>query len=272
MAENMSKRERQKQRRSAKLQQQAAVDAKARRNRLLTFALLGLIFLGLVGTAVVRKMQADAAAQAEIAAAQAQLDELGCTPDEQQEDAGAGHLASAELAANPPDTLYPERPASSGRHFGNWLMTGVYDQLLDERALVHDLEHGYILGYYDEDAPEEQVTALKEYAQARIDDDLPKIIIAPWDGALEGEANFAYVAWNQRQLCAEYGEKVFKVFAEAHHSGQGVAPEKGIPPHLEEGGGTIDPGDEPFLLPPLGSQEAPTEGMSEPAGASEDPS
>ena len=262
-SENYSKRERQKARRSAKLQQQAAADAKSRRNRLLTFALLAVILLGLVGFAAAKKIASDNAIKAEKARVAALLDELGCTPDETQEDAGEGHLSNTELAASAPDTIYPDRPASSGRHFVNWLKTGVYDQQLDERALIHNLEHGYILGYYDKGADQEQVTAFKERAQARIDDDLPKIIVSPWDGDLQGEANFAYVAWNQRQMCAEYDAGVFDLFAEAHHSGNGVAPEKGITPHTEEGGGTIDPGDEPFLLPPLGTAGTPTEGSSE---------
>lgn len=261
--ENLSKRERQKARRNAKLQQQAVLNAKARRNRLLTFALLAVVLLGLVGFAIANKIAADNRKKAELAAVQASLEEFGCTPDETQEDAGAGHLNNQELAATPPDVLYPSRPASSGRHYVNWLKTGVYDQQLDERALVHNLEHGYILGYYDEGADAEQVDAFKEYAQTRIDDGLPKIIVSPWDGDVEGEANFAYVAWNQRQMCAEYDEKIFKAFAEAHHSGEGVAPEKGIPPHLEGGGSTIDPGDDPFLLPPLGTAATPTEGMTD---------
>ena len=263
-SDDFSKRERQKARRQAKLQQQAVLDKKARRNRLLTFALLGVILLGLVGLAVQRNIAAKNAEKAEKAEATAKLDELGCTPDEAQEDAGQGHLDGTTLGENPPDSLYPERPASSGQHFNNWLMTGVYDQLLDERALVHNLEHGYVVGYYDEGADEAQLTEFREHLQAQIDGDYPKIIAAPWDGDLPGEANFAYLAWNQRQMCADFDTQVFDVFVKAHHSSAGEAPEKGLAPHLEEGGGTLDPGDEPVLLPPLGTQATPSEGMSDP--------
>lgn len=264
-SEPQSKRERQKQRREVKLEQQRIADAKSRRNRMIGFALLGVVFLGLIGGAVWQNRQAAAEAEAERDAAAAELDELGCTPEEEREDLGQEHLDGTTVAANPPDTIYEDRPATSGTHFANWAITGVYDQVIDERVLVHNLEHGYIVAYFDEDAPEEQVTALKEYAQQRIDDDRPKIIVAAWDGKLEGEANFAYTAWNFRQMCAEYGERVFKVFVDAHHSGEGVAPEKGLPPHTSPDSG-IDPGTEPYLLPPLGEQEIPSEGMSEGAG------
>lgn len=270
-SENLSKRERQKARRNAKLQQQAALDAKARRNRLLTFALLGVVLLGLVGTAVYRNRQAAAEAEARREAAAAKLEELGCTEVQDLEDKGTGHLDSTALAASPPETLYPDRPAASGEHFGNWLMTGVYDELMDERALVHNMEHGYVLGYYSEDAPEAEVAEFKAKAQEHIDGDFPKIIVSPWDGALPEDANFAYVAWTHRQLCGEFDPDVFLTFVEAHHSSAGDAPpaEKNIPAHLEEGRGTIDPGDEPFLLPPLGAAATPTEGVTD-APASED--
>ena len=264
-----SKRERQKQRRDAKLQQQAAAAARSRRTRIIAFVALGVVFLGLVGVAVAQQ-QADRREAAEQASeVAANLDKLGCTTDETLEDAGQGHLDGSTLGQQPPDTLYPDRPAASGQHYGNWMMTGVYDQLIDERALVHNLEHGYVLAYYDDDADEAGVSALKEYAQSAIDGDFKKVIVAPWDGALEGDANFAYVAWNQRQACAQFDEATFEEFLKAHHSGNGEAPEKTLSPHLSEGGGTIDPGDEPFLLPPLGEDQPAPEGMNEDGTATE---
>lgn len=270
--ENLSKRERQKQRRNAKLQQQRAADAKARRNRLMTFALLGVILAGLVGLAVQRNIAARQAEEDERLAAQAKLDDLGCTPAEKQEDLGSEHLQGETLAPNPPDVTYPDRPGTSGPHFANWIKTGVYDQLIDERALVHNLEHGYVVGYYDEDAPKEQVAEFTEDAEAHIAGDYPKLIVSPWDGKLPGDANFAYVGWNIRQTCAEYDSQVLNVFLKGNHSSAGVAPEKALPPHLEEGNGTIDPGTEPFLLPPLGDQAVPGGGMSEPAAPETAPS
>ena len=258
-----SKRERQKQRRGAKLEQQRIAEAKSRRNRIIAFAVLGAIFLGLIAIAVVNQQREQREKEELAAQVQANLDELGCTDDEALGDAGQGHLDGASLADQPPDALYPDRPAASGQHYGNWLMTGVYDQQLDERVLVHNLEHGYVNVYYAEDAPEEDLAELKEYAQSQIDGDFKKVIVAPWDGQLPEGANFAYVAWNQRQMCEQFDADTFQLFLEAHHSGAGDAPEKTLSAHLEEGNGTIDPGNEPFLLPPLGDQAPENEGMNE---------
>jgi hypothetical protein len=258
-----SKRERQKQRRNEKLQQQAAAEARSRRTRVIAFVALGVVFLGLVGVAVAQQQADKRAEEQQAAEVAANLEELGCTPDETLEDDGQGHLDGAALAQQPPETLYADRPAGSGQHYGNWLMTGVYDQLLDERALVHNLEHGYVIGYYDDSADEAGVSALKEYAQSAIDGDYKKIIVAPWDGELEGDANFAYVAWNQRQQCADFDDATFEQFLKNHHSGNGEAPEKTLTAHLAEGNGTIDPGNEPFLLPPLGEDAPASESMDD---------
>ena len=264
-SDSPSKRERQKQRRGAKLEQQRAAELRARRNRIIAFAVLGAIFVGLIAVSLVQRAATQRAEAERRAEVEAKLAEIGCTPSEELEDAGQGHLNGSTLAEQGPDVLYPDRPAASGQHYGNWLMTGVYDQLIDERVLVHNLEHGYVLAYYDEGAEDEDVAALKEHAQAQIDGKFKKLIVTPWDGELSGDANYAYVAWNQRQLCSQYDEDTFQVFLEAHHSGEGIAPEKTLSPHLEEGNGTIDPGDEPFLLPPLGEEAPASESMSEDA-------
>ena len=261
--DGLSKRERQKARRQDKLAQQAVVSQKERRNRILAFLAVGLVLLGLIGYSVLNRINENREAEAQRLAVLEDLDELGCTPDETLEDAGQGHLDGSSLGEQPPEALYPERPAASGQHFGNWIKTGVYDQLIDERALVHNLEHGYIVGYYDEGADEEQVEEFKAAAQERIDGKFKKLIVAPWDGELPGTANFAYVAWNQRQLCEEFDTDTYDVFVTAHHSSAGDAPERTLSPHLAEGNGTIDPGDDPFLLPPLGQGDTPEEGVSE---------
>ena len=271
-SDNVSKRERQKQRRDVKLAKQRAAEARARRARLLTFVIIGLLAAAAVGAllwqqAEKRQEEAEIVARAKVA-----LEEAGCEEIENLDDPGAGHLEQAALQEQPPEALYPDRPAYGGQHYGSWIKTGVYDELIDERALVHNLEHGYILAYYDEGADEAEVAELKAKAQEFIDDDRPKIIVSPWDGDLPEEGkNFAFVAWTHRQQCEVFNPDIFTVFVDDFHSGNGDAPanEKGIPAHLTAGGGTIDPGEEPFLLPPLGSAAPSDEGMGSSEGASE---
>lgn len=252
----MSKRERQKQRREARLQQERALDERSRRLRILAFVLAGVVLAALVGVAVYRNQQEAAAQREQELAVQERLDELGCTPVEDQEDRGQGHLDAASLPQQPPEALYPDRPATSGEHFSGWLKTGVYDQVLDERALIHNLEHGYVNVFFDDGADESQLEELRSFAQEQIDGNYPKMIVAAWDGALPEDYNVAFTAWGVRQMCEEFDTDTLAVFLREHHSGSGEAPEKTLPPHTEEGNGTIDPGDEPFLLPPLGDDAA----------------
>jgi hypothetical protein len=259
----MSKRERQKQRREARLQQERAADKRARQLRILALAAVGVIFAGLVGVAVARNRAESARLAEQTAAVQERLDELGCTPAEEQEDRGQGHLNAAQLAESPPEALYPDRPATSGEHFQGWLKTGVYDQVMDERILIHNLEHGYVNAFYADGADAAQIDEFKSFAQEQIDGNYPKLIVSPWDGELPEDYNFAFTAWGVRQMCSEFDTDTMTVFLREYHSSAGNAPEKTLPAHLEEGNGTIDPGDEPFLLPPLGNEALPTEGMDE---------
>ncbi len=262
---NLSKRERQKRRREAKLVEQRAAAAKARRTRLVLFGLCGLVVVGLVGAAIANQ-QAQRRQQAAAAeAVTARLDDLGCTPDTQQPDRGGGHLDPQVLAQSPPEVIYDDRPATSGQHVGSVVKTGVYDVRIDERLLVHNLEHGYVVAWYGSDAPDEQVAELKEFAQTSIDGQYPKLIVAPWDGALPDEANFAWSAWRFRQSCDQFDPEVLSLFLSEHHSGAGIAPEKTIAPHLGgDNGGGIDPQGEPVLLPPLdgATDGTPTEGTA----------
>jgi hypothetical protein len=256
-----SKRARQKQRREEKLARERAAAAKARRNRLVAFAGAGLVVLLVAGLLIGQQVQRRNAEQANIAAAEARLDDLGCTPIEAEEQTGAGnHIPDAQLAQSPPEVLYPERPAASGTHYGSWALTGVYDEQVDERILVHNLEHGYVNFYYDDDADPAQVEQLRTFAQEQIDGRFPKIVVAPFGEALPDEANFATVAWGQRQLCQTFDTGVAASFLTQHHNGED-APERFLPPHRNEGEG-LDPAsaDGPLLLPPLGQPaEATTE-------------
>ncbi|MGH8902718.1 MAG: DUF3105 domain-containing protein [Egibacteraceae bacterium] len=255
--EQLSKRERQKARRETRLAAERAAAAKARRNRIIAFAGVAVLVLVGIGFAVQRQRAAGAADRAARAAVATKLEQLGCTEDTKQPDLGGGHLTDrAELAASPPDQIYPDRPASSGRHVVPVVKSGVYDTLIDERSLVHNLEHGYVNIYYATSAPAEQVEQLRDWTRTQIDGAYPKMIVAPWSGgALPQGANFAYVAWNFRQLCGQFDPQVAGLFAKAHSGSNSVAPEAALLPHTTAQAGSIaDPSNENFLFPPLDQQ------------------
>ena len=248
--DQLTKRARQKQRREALRLEQQRKQARARRIRIGVTGAVLLVVVGLVGFTLQQRRASTAMAAA---AAQA----AGCTPDTQMADLGGGHLNTPEeMSANPPQALYPDRPPTSGRHVVPVVASGAYDTLIDERSLVHNLEHGYAVVYYAPAAPPDQVTALKNWANAQITGDFPKLIVAPWTGdALPEGAMFAYTAWNFRQVCDVFDPEVGQTFLEAHSGIRSRAPEESLPPHTEEQVGSIAvPDDGNFLFPPLDEQ------------------
>ena len=44
---------------------------------------------------------------------------------------------------------YNSNPPTSGDHYADWIKTGIYSDALDDRRLVHSLEHGYIIVSYN---------------------------------------------------------------------------------------------------------------------------
>ncbi|MPZ86957.1 MAG: DUF3105 domain-containing protein [Nitriliruptorales bacterium] len=253
----LSKRERQKQRREAKLVRERARQTRARRKRLLIVAAVAAVALAGVGVVIGNQVSARQQRQATIAAAEARLGEVGCTPIEEQPEMERGHLTEPDaMAASDPDVIYPDRPTTSGPHLAVVGLTGVYDKPIDERLLVHNMEHGYVVLYYDPAADAEMVQSLKGYAQERIDGPNPKVVVAPHDAMPDG-TSFASVAWNFRQLCEQFDTEVTTAFLEQHYNGE-AAPERLLEPHLTPGGGVIDPDAQegPVLFPPLGDQAA----------------
>lgn len=274
-----SKRERQKQRREAKLVQQRKEAVKARRQRTLTFGLIAALLLGLIGWGGFRIWSDRAAEREARAAATAQLSELGCTEATAMPNLGAGHLGGTDLAVSPPDAIYPDRPTTSGRHIGSVALTGVYDKPIDERLLVHNLEHGYVNVFYKSDADEEQVAELKAYGEELIDGRYEKLIVSEWTDDMPEEANFAFVAWDARQLCRDFSRDVLLAFLADYHHLSGSAPEKTVQAHTRRGEqGVFDPNEEegPLYFPPLGETtgggEDNMDDLETPAGDVPDPS
>lgn len=263
---NLSKRERQKARRAQRLEAERAAATSAQRRRLAGFVVVGVLIAGAVGYFVQQNLAERAQERDLIAGAQARLDELGCTPDEEMPPLGAGHFDGPELVGSPPGTVYEHLPTTSGKHIGSVAVTGVYDEHIDERLTTHNLEHGYVVMWYAEDADPAQVDDLKAFAQERIDDGDDELIVAMYNQAMDGEAKFGFVSWERRQLCGQFDEGIALNFVNEHMNNP-RAPEAFAGPHLGGQPGELDPNaeDGPLLFPPQGQ-----EGVDEGLGHDED--
>lgn len=147
------------------------------------------------GFLVVNAVQSSAQRDERIAAL---ASEIGCGTVQEPPDEGTAHVNQ------PPQ--YENVPASSGPHAppGQWLPpeVSVYDVPFDpsfEFRAVHNLEHGYIIMYYEAEGDgalsEDIVSELTRLAERE-----RKVILAPYPN-LEDDENFVLVAWNRVQRC-----------------------------------------------------------------------
>lgn len=64
-------------------------------------------------------------------------------PGETVADAGREHVTDIAGIA------YTSNPPTSGSHFPVWAKPGVYDRLISDGYLIHSMEHGYVVIWYD---------------------------------------------------------------------------------------------------------------------------
>ncbi len=112
------------------------------------------------------------------------------------EDTDCRHFpASCGVDGNP----YSSLPATSGPHWGNPANWGVYTTPGPESQLIHNLEHGGIVIWYDPTQVDaEGVLALSDYVDAQTASGVSgryKFILSPWGGAEPLPAPVVATAW-----------------------------------------------------------------------------
>lgn len=64
-------------------------------------------------------------------------------PGELIADQGRGHVPVGT------EVKYNSNPPTSGPHYEEWMKPGIYNQVFDDRGVVHSLEHGYVIISYN---------------------------------------------------------------------------------------------------------------------------
>jgi hypothetical protein len=82
----------------------------------------------------------------------------------------------------------------------------VYDNDQDMRAMVHNMEHGYVVIVY-KGIPDDQVEQLRKFVEAR---DGSKLVLSPWSG-LE-KPGVALVAWQNLEILERDNMDVVQAF------------------------------------------------------------
>jgi hypothetical protein len=151
----------------------------------------------------------------------------GVTPDE----AGCGDVETAEpqeaehIAQGDEHEPYNTNPPTSGPHYGSPLApidSGFYTEEIEAEKVIHNLEHGQIVIYYNLDAPEE---TLDEIEQLTEQEPLATLAV-PWND-IEPPSQFVLAAWGSLQECVQVSQEVVDEFRTDF---QGQGPEQvGVP-------------------------------------------
>lgn len=125
-------------------------------------------------------------------------------------------------------TYPPPAPPTSGRHNPTWLPTGAkkfYSRTDNPRPemAVHNLEHAYVVVWYDSKATDAQLTLLEEAANGSEG----KFRVVPWTrGDFPDDKHIVLTAWGFRQQCSDVSGEVMQKFQDEHGGQAGKAPEK----------------------------------------------
>ena len=121
---------------------------------------------------------------------------------------GADHVSSGS------DIDYERIPPLSGPHYLQAASPGFYEETPALGNLVHSLEHGYIVVYYDPDALTPEARADLENLTSTYTERRQAVIAAPHP---ENNPDAAYVltAWQVRQDMDEYDPETVRAFLDA---------------------------------------------------------
>ena len=157
--------------------------------------------LGLFGWAIVSQEKTDKQQQA--ASEMQKPNQYGCTPSGAKNKPAGVETVPCKSANHVPEgtqVKYESDPPLSGDHYPSWVNPGFYDKPQNPQMLVHSLEHGHVVIYFDPaKVSAEQQTYLKSLtdkykgnwdgveAVARPGSTHP-IILTAWENALRLDA------------------------------------------------------------------------------------
>ncbi|HWI52028.1 MAG TPA: DUF3105 domain-containing protein [Symbiobacteriaceae bacterium] len=185
-------------------------------------AILVVGVVGLIGLFVWRVL-----ADSQDVPAMEKADKAGCTHSPvtvQIEGMETVPCTSADHVAEGSGVKYDSDPPLAGRHWPSWINPGFYKADQPKEKLVHSLEHGYIVVYYDETKlSAQEMTGLR---------DLAAKYNGQWDGVVavprkDGKNALILTAWEHALPLAQWDQARMDAFVDAF---RGRGPENPIRP------------------------------------------
>ena len=117
------------------------------------------------------------------------------------------------------DIDYDRVPPLSGPHWSDWESAGFYTETPRLEGLVHSLEHGAVVIYYDEaNLTNESEASLRAWA-ANKDGQWQSVIVAPNPNE-DPRGDYVLTAWTHRLVLEDYDAEAVQAFA-AEYLGRG---------------------------------------------------
>ena len=209
-------------------EQRKKARAKERRATILTIGITSLVGIGLIAAAVYfgRKERGPDVALTAVGVA---TEAAGCDPvKEEPIPKDATEDAVKHTPRNGDQVAYPIAPPTSGRHNPTPLPVGSKkfysrDENPPPERAVHNLEHGYVVVWYDNQATAEQVELLERAGRAAEG----KILIVPWTRQdFPGDKHVVLTSWAMKQACSNVSGAAIQDFFDKHGGTKSTAPEK----------------------------------------------
>lgn len=180
--------------------------------RMVTAIVVAFVIAALIGLSL-RSGTSEPKADDRAGAFGAAMSEAGCGDIQEFEDEGADHVE------NGTEVDYETAIPTSGTHWQAPAEAGFYEEATPAAQLVHNLEHGQVVVYYQDVAGAELVE-LEDYVVGDA-----ALVAAPAPESAESAITF--VAWTKLQGCERLSSEALDAFRQQF---QGRGPEPITPP------------------------------------------
>ena len=100
---------------------------------------------------------------------------------------------------------YNSFPATSGPHYYQWVVWGIYDQPIRQLQQIHNLEHGGVVIQYGSKVPRSSVDRIAAFYQT----DPNAMLVAPYPKLGN---KIAVEAWTYLSTCTQFDQNAFTKF------------------------------------------------------------
>ena len=225
----MAKRTPETNRRKIIEEQRKKARAAERRKTVLTIVISTLVGAALIGGSVYFSVQSKhKGPKTALKNVGGTITDAGCL-DPKAEDVDPKAISDATKHTTATVDYGANIPPTSGQHNPSPLPVGAkkfYSRSENpppERA-VHNLEHGYVVVWYDKTVSDADIKLLQSAADAAEG----KFLIVPWQrGDFPGDKHIVLTAWSERQQCGGVSGDAMQKFMDTYGGAHGKAPEKG---------------------------------------------